>query len=131
MSTMGGLVLVAVVLASSAGGGLAQAPTPVAPDLARLTDGKSAQVVNRALTVATESGRTVARLDARPGDGGVILEGILLGEAVIEVDLKGRDVAQQSFLGIAFHVVDWSALKARGDRPSAGNAEVIETASGC
>ena len=86
-------------------------------DLGRLTDGKSAQVYNRALTVATEDGRTVARLDARAGDGGALLDGVQLGEGVIEVDLKGKDVTQQSFLGIAFHVVDWTTLDAVYFRP--------------
>jgi hypothetical protein len=89
----------------------------MAPDLARLTDGKSAQVNNRALTVTTENGRAVARLDARPGDGGVLLEGVQLAEGVIEVDLRGKDVVQQSFLGIAFHVVDWTTLDAVYFRP--------------
>ena len=93
---------------------------------ARLADGKGAQVFNRALAVATEDGRAVARLDARAGDGGVLFDGVLLGEGVIEVDLKGKDVAQQSFLGIAFHVVDWTTLDAVYFRPfnfRAGTAE--------
>ena len=117
MSTMGRLILAAVVLGGSAESGLAQAPEPVTPDLARLSDGKSAQVFNRALAVATEGGRTVVRLDARAGEGGVLLEGIQLGEGVIEVDVKGKDVAQQSFLGVAFHVVDWTTLDAVYFRP--------------
>jgi hypothetical protein len=36
---------------------------------------------------------------------------------VTEVDLRGKDVAQQSFLGIAFHVVDWTTLDAVYFRP--------------
>jgi glyoxylase-like metal-dependent hydrolase (beta-lactamase superfamily II) len=95
----------------------AQVPGPITPDLARLGDGKSAQVYNRALTVTKEDGRTVARLDARAGDGGVLLEGVQLGEGVVEVDLRGKDVSQQSFLGIAFHAVDWTVLEAVYFRP--------------
>jgi hypothetical protein len=117
MRTIERLVLAAAALVWSAGSVPAQPPKTVTPDLARLTDGKSAQVFNRALTVATEGGRTVARLDARGGDGGVLLEGVQLGEGVIEVDLKGKDVAQRSFLGIAFHVVDWTTLDAVYFRP--------------
>ena len=81
---------------------------------------------NRALGIVHEGGRSIARLDARAGDGGVLLEGVQLSEGVIEVDLKGKDVAQQSFLGIAFHVVDWTALDAVYFRPfnfRAGTAE--------
>ena len=119
-------MLAAVVLAVASTSGYAQTPAPITPDLSRLADGKSAQVFNRALTAASEEGRTVAGLDARAGDGGVLLGGILLGEGVIEVDLKGKDVAQQSFLGIAFHVVDWTTLDAVYFRPfnfRAGTAE--------
>lgn len=97
--------------------GLAQVPRPLEPDLAQLVDGKSAQLFNRTVTVAREDGRAVARLDARAGDGGALLEGVLVGDAVIEVDLKGKDVAQQSFLGIAFHLVDWTTFDAVYFRP--------------
>ena len=126
MKTIARLTFAAVILIGSSADGLAQRPSTVTPDLARLTDGRSGQIFNRALTVAIEEGRAVARLDARAGDGGVILDGIQLGEGLIEVDLKGKDVAQQSFLGIAFHVVDWTTLDAVYFRPfnfRAGTAE--------
>ncbi len=95
----------------------AQVGPPVTPDLAALAAGKGAQVHNRTLTAAAEDGRTVARLNARPGDGGVLVDGLLLGDGVIEVDLKGRDVAQQSFLGVVFHAVDWTTFDAVYFRP--------------
>jgi len=53
--------------------------------------------IHRTLTAAAEDGRTVARLNARPGDGGVLVDGLRLGDGVIEVDLKCKDVAQRSF----------------------------------
>ena len=59
----------------------------------------------------------MARLDARAGDGGALLDGVQLGDGVIEVDLRGKDVPQQSFLGIAFHVVDWTTYDAVYFRP--------------
>lgn len=96
---------------------LAQTPGRIQPDLARLAHGKGAQVFNRSLSAGTEDGRAVARLDARPGHGGAILDGVRLGEGIIEVDLRGRDVAQQSFLGIAFHLVDWTTFEAVYFRP--------------
>jgi len=123
---MGRLILAAAVLGWCPAAVLAQAPNTITPDLRRLTDGQSGQVFNRAVTVASEDGRTVARFNARAGDGGVILDGIQLSEGVIEVDLKGKDVAQESFLGIAFHVVDWTTLDAVYFRPfnfRAGTAE--------
>lgn len=111
------LALGAAALASWSGPARAQVPGKVTPDLAALAGGSGAQLFNRALTVATEDGRAVVRFDARMGDGGALLEGIQLGEGVIEVDLRGRDVAQRSFLGIAFHVVDWSTFAAVYFRP--------------
>jgi glyoxylase-like metal-dependent hydrolase (beta-lactamase superfamily II) len=120
------LTIAAAILIWSPAAVLAQAQQTITPDLARLADGKGARIFNRSLAVATESGRTVARLDARAGDGGVLFDGVLLGEGVIEIDLKGKDVAQQSFLGIAFHVVDWTTLDAVYFRPfnfRAGTAE--------
>jgi glyoxylase-like metal-dependent hydrolase (beta-lactamase superfamily II) len=117
MNTIAKLTLAAAILNWSPAAVFAQPPNTIIPDLARLTDGKYAQVFNRALTVATEEGRTLARLDARTGDGGVLLEGVQLADGIIEVDLKGKDVAQQSFLGIAFHVVDWTTLDAVYFRP--------------
>jgi len=107
----------AAVVICCAAPGLAQVPKPLAPDLGQLADGRTAQVYNRTLTVGAEGGRAVARVDARAGDGGVLLNGIQLSEGIIEVDLKGKDVAQQSFLGIAFHVVDWTTLDAVYLRP--------------
>ena len=109
--------LAAVALAFASLAGDAQTPAPTTTDFSRLADGKGAQAFNRALTVASEGGRTVAHLDAGAGDGGVLLDGVQLGEGVIDVDLKGKDVAQQSFLGIAFHVVDWTTLDAVYFRP--------------
>ena len=95
----------------------AQAPAPTKPDLAALAAGRGAQVYNRTLTSREDGGRTVAFLDARPADGGVLLDGVQLGEGVIDVDLRGRDIAQRSFLGIAFHVVDWTEYEAIYFRP--------------
>ncbi len=95
----------------------AQALKPIQPDLGRLAGGQGVQLFNRTLTAQKEGERTIARLDARPGDGGALLEGVQLGDGVIEVDLRGKDVAQQSFLGIAFHVVDWTTYDAVYFRP--------------
>ena len=111
------LAPVLALLGAWSGSAPAKVPEKVTPDLAKLADGKGALLFNRALAVGTEDGRRVARLDARAGDGGALLEGIRLGEGVIEVDLKGRDLAQRSFLGIAFHVVDWTTFDAVHFRP--------------
>jgi glyoxylase-like metal-dependent hydrolase (beta-lactamase superfamily II) len=114
MGTIGGLMLLGAMLVSNGG---AEGPQTITPDLAGLAQGTGRRVFNRTVTVTKENGRAVARLDARPGDGGVLLDGLLLSEGTIDVDLKGRNVPQQSFLGIAFHVVDWTTLEAVYFRP--------------
>jgi glyoxylase-like metal-dependent hydrolase (beta-lactamase superfamily II) len=106
-----------LLAAALAGPASAQVSAPIRPDLGRLAPGKGAQLFNRALTAQREGDRTVVRLDARPGDGGALLDGVLMGEGVIEVDLRGKNVTQQSFLGIAFHVVDWTTYDAIYFRP--------------
>ncbi len=112
------VILTPFVLCSlAAAAGFAQVPPPIAPALGTLADGHGTQVFNRTLTAGTEDGRAVARLDARPGDGGALLDGVQLSEGVIELDLRGKDVAQQSFLGVAFHWVDWSTFDAVYFRP--------------
>jgi len=63
----------------------AQPPRPIQPDWGRLASGQGAQVFNRSVTVAREGDRTVARLDAPMGDGGAWLNGVQLGDGVIEV----------------------------------------------
>jgi glyoxylase-like metal-dependent hydrolase (beta-lactamase superfamily II) len=95
----------------------AQAPKAIRPDFVRLADGQGARVVNRTLSSQQEGDRAVARLDARPGDGLVLLDGVQMGDGVIDVDLRGRDVPQQSFVGIAFHVVDSTQYDAVYFRP--------------
>jgi glyoxylase-like metal-dependent hydrolase (beta-lactamase superfamily II) len=111
------LVVISLVIAALAAPAFSQVPPPTRPDLRRLAAGKGAQVFNRTLTTQQEGERAVARVDARPGDGGALLDGVLMGEGVIEVDLRGRNVTQQSFLGMAFHVVDWTTYDAVYFRP--------------
>ena len=107
----------------------AQPARPIQPDLGRLASGQGAQIFNRGVTAAKEGDRVVARLDARTGDGGAWLDGVQLGDGVIEIDLKGKDVAQQSFLGIAFHVVDWTTYDAVYFRPFNFRAAAAESRS--
>ncbi len=113
--------LVALVALATApavtGAALTQVPPPTRPDFGKLSAGGGIRLFNRTLTTGKEGGRTVVRLDARPGDGGALLDGVLMGEGVVEVDLRGKNVTQQSFLGIAFHVVDWTTYDAVYFRP--------------
>ncbi|HSW28972.1 MAG TPA: hypothetical protein VLH75_05675 [Longimicrobiales bacterium] len=109
---IGGILVLVLAASAPSHPASAQVGEPLRPDLGRLSDAGAAQLHNRSIEVVREGGRTVARLDARAGEGGVLLDGVRLGDGSIEVDLRGKDVAQQSFLGIAFHFVDWTTYDA-------------------
>ena len=61
-------------------------------------------------------------LDAAEGAGVAWLKNIKFSTGTIEFDVKGRDVMQQSFVGIAFHGIDDSAYDCIYFRPFNFNA---------
>lgn len=76
----------------------------IEPDLAALVEGKGLKVFNRSLSALND--KKGVRLSESPGDGVAYLEGVEFANGVIELDIKGKDVQQQSFLGVAFHGLD-------------------------
>ena len=86
-------------------------------DLGKLAAGQGWKIVGRAVTAVEEDGRKAVRLDERPGEGVVWLEGFQFSNGVIELDLKGKDVLQRSFLGVVFHGVDEKTYEAVYFRP--------------
>lgn len=97
------LPVAAVVVALVA---TASTQTVVEPDLSRVAAGDGWTVVRRAAASIDEDGRSGLRLDAREGDGVAWLDGTDFDSGVIELELKGKNVPQQSFLGVAFRGVD-------------------------
>ena len=59
------------------------------------------RTVNREVTALT--GGNAVRVNAAPGIGLIWIDGTDFADGTIEVDVCGRDVNQESFLGIAFH----------------------------
>jgi glyoxylase-like metal-dependent hydrolase (beta-lactamase superfamily II) len=86
-------------------------------DLTGAATGRGWKVVNRAVTVIEEDGRKGIRLDERPGDGLVWLEGVRFSSGEIEFDVRGQDAFQKSFVGAAFHGVDDATFEAVYFRP--------------
>ena len=78
----------------------------IEPDLAALVESKGLTVFNRTVTSFSDGARKGARLNEVSGDGVAYLRDVQFANGTIEIDLKGKDVQQQSFLGIAFHGVD-------------------------
>ena len=89
----------------------------IEPDLAALAEGKGLKVFNRSLSVLNDGARKGARLSESPGDGVAYLEGIEFTNGVIEIDIRGKDVQQQSFVGVAFHGLDEKTYDAIYFRP--------------
>jgi hypothetical protein len=78
----------------------------ITPDLGALADKNGLRVFNRGATRLVDGARTGVRLSEAPGDGVAFLPGIEFANGTIEIDIRGKDVAQQSFLGVAFHGMD-------------------------
>ena len=76
-----------------------------------------ARTANRSHSIVQENGRPVVRLDAKEGDGMAILEGAPFIEGTIELDVRGEDVQQQSFVGVAFGVQNDSTYEGVYMRP--------------
>lgn len=87
------------------------------PDLAALADSKGLTVFNRSVSSFTDGSKKGARMSESPGDGVAYLPGIEFANGAIEFDVKGKDVPQQSFVGVAFHGVDGTTYDAIYFRP--------------
>jgi len=97
--------------------GLTEGQDPILPDLSRIGTGAEWVVVNRGATVTQEGGRAVVTFDGRPGDGAAWLQDLDFHDGTIEVLIRGKNVPQQSFLGIAFRGVDDDTYDAIYFRP--------------
>ena len=82
-----------------------------------LTETMPAKVANRGMQPLQEGARRGVRLDAREGDGIAWWPDAIVGDATIELDMRGKDAAQQSFVGVAFHGVDEKTFDAVYFRP--------------
>jgi len=80
-------------------------------------DPTSLQVFNRTATSLTDGNRAGVRLSARADNGVAYLRGVEFGNGTIELDIRGKDVQGQSFVGVAFHGVDDTTYDAVYLRP--------------
>jgi hypothetical protein len=110
------LSMVAAVGLSTAASAAAQ-QRAIEPDLARLAVGQGLQVFNRRVTSLSDSAKKGLRLSENPDAGVAYLPGVEFANGVIEVDVRGKDVQQQSFVGVAFHGVDSTTYDAIYFRP--------------
>ena len=86
----------------------------IKPDLQHL---ENWQLVNREAEVINENKVKGVKLNARQNDGLMMLQDFQFSEGTIELDIKGKNVPQQSFVGVAFHVQDEETFDAIYFRP--------------
>ena len=86
-------------------------------DLFNLNKNGKLQVVNRTLSSFMDKIGNGVQFSEANGDGVAWIDGVNFANGSIEVDIKGKDVLQQSFVGVAFHGVDEKTLDAIYFRP--------------
>jgi hypothetical protein len=89
---------------------------PTRPDLVQLLAAGKVRAVNRDVS-KLEGARPGLHVGEKDGMGVVWIEGSDFSEGTIEVDVRGRDVLQKSFVGIAFHRKDDTTYEAVYLRP--------------
>ena len=102
-----------VTLLAALGAALAQSVQA----LAQGTAPPIARTVNRAQSIIEEQGRAIVRLDAKAGDGFAVVQSAPFAEGTLEADVRGEDVQQQSFVGLAFAIQNDSTYEAVYLRP--------------
>jgi len=87
----------------------------IIPDLSKKDN---LQAVNRQVSLFTDKmGKPIVHLDANDGAGVGWINGLNFKTGVIEFDVKGKDVLQRSFVGVAFHGVNDSTYESIYFRP--------------
>ena len=114
------LVLSAAGCASAGGSGGGVAASP---DLAGLARAGTLRFTGRTVSALADGARSGVRISSTAGEGAAWLEGVELETGTIEVDLRGKDVFQRSFLGIAFAGSNDSTYEAVYLRPFNFRAE--------
>jgi hypothetical protein len=86
----------------------------IEPDLTALADGKVLNVFNCCLSGFKDGAKSGVKLSV---DGIAYLTGVEFSDGAIEVEMRGKDVQQQSFVGVVFHGVDGKTYDAIYFRP--------------
>jgi hypothetical protein len=86
-------------------------------DLNSLSVNNQLEVFNRKVTVFTENDKKGIRFSKNENDGVAWVKHLIFSNGSIELDIRGKDEFQQSFVGVAFHGVDNNTFDAIYFRP--------------
>ncbi len=75
-------------------------------NLPKLLKDQKLSPYNRTVSAVPDASKPGIRLSETPEEGVVWLSNVNFASGTIEVDIRGKDVLQKSFLGIAFHGQD-------------------------
>ncbi len=75
-------------------------------DLSSLSKNNQLEVFNRKVSVFSENNKNGIRFSKNSDDGIAWLKHLIFSNGSIEVDIRGSNEPQQSFVGIAFHGMD-------------------------
>jgi hypothetical protein len=91
----------------------------IRPELPGSADENEWVVYNREIaSIMKEPGKIESiHLNAEEGDGLAVYQNLEFENGTIEADIKGKDVLQKSFVGIAFHIQDETSFNAIYFRP--------------
>lgn len=95
----------------------------IQPDVTKIPEGKGWKVSGRNVTAVTDEKHKAVQFDEAAGQGFAWLDGIEFDNGVIELDIKGKDLLQKSFVGVAFRGVDDSTQDVVYFRPFNFKAE--------
>jgi hypothetical protein len=97
---------------------VAQNAKVITPDLPKLVKEKKVTTFNRDVAVSADAKyQNGIHLDAKENLGVAWLNDVHFANGVLEFDVKGKNVMQQSFVGIAFHAVNDKTMDAVYFRP--------------
>ena len=108
--------LAGVIGLSERSEGARQAKTE-APDLGSLAETNRLKLFNRGASRLVDGARNGIRLSEASGEGVAFLPEIEFANGTLAFDVRGKDLAQRSFVGVAFHGVDAAAYDAVYFRP--------------
>ena len=86
-------------------------------DLASLAQSNQLDVYNRIVIPFTEKDKNGIRFSRSENDGIAWLKHVIFSNGNIELDIRGKEEFQQSFVGVAFHGMDNNTLDAIYFRP--------------
>jgi hypothetical protein len=86
-------------------------------DLFSLCKDNKLELFNRQISQFSEKEMKGIRFSKNTGDGIAWLKGIEFSNGIIELDIRGKEVMQQSFVGVAFHGLNNETLDAIYFRP--------------